>query len=143
MAAYPLRRLIALADLYLDENTTVRLIEPLTALGHDVVSANDLGHKGRVDADQFLVSAEYGRVLLTSDRNDFRLLHEAWTAWSRAWGVSRSHAGIIVIHPAPNLPIKDVAWAVDAYLSRDTAPLENRLIGWKPPAGWYEVFTRT
>jgi predicted nuclease of predicted toxin-antitoxin system len=127
--------------MYLDENTTVRLIEPLTALGHDTVSANYLGHKGLTDAEQLLIASNLGRILVTYDRDDFLLLHEAWMVWSRAWGVPHTHAGIIVLHPVRNLTISEVARAVDDGLSKESAPVVNRIFRWRSRLGWYEIRT--
>jgi predicted nuclease of predicted toxin-antitoxin system len=131
-----------LANLYLDENATVRLIEPFTVLGHDAVSANYLGHKGRTDAEQLLIATNLGRVLATYDRDDFLMLHDARIVWSRAWGVPRTHAGIIILHPARNISVSEVARAVDDGLSMELAPVANRIFGWKRHLGWYEIQTR-
>lgn len=124
-----------MARLYLDENTTVRLIEPFSTLGHDTVSANYLGHKGRAGAEQLLIATNLGRVLVAYDRDDFMLLHEAWIVWSRALGVPRTHAGIIVQHPDRNLTVSDVAQAVDDGLSTESAPMVNRIFGWRSHRG--------
>jgi predicted nuclease of predicted toxin-antitoxin system len=130
-----------LANLYLDENVTVRLFEPLASLGHDTVSANHLGHKGRTDAEQLLIATNLGRILVTYDRDDSLLLHEAWLEWSRAWDVPRTHAGIIVIHPVRGFTVDDIARSVHDGLSRESTPLANRIVGWKHHLGWYELRT--
>jgi hypothetical protein len=72
---------------YLDENITEELAVRLTALGNDAVTTNALRRKGARDQQQLLFAAQQHRILITSNGEDFRLLHDAWRDWSAAWGI--------------------------------------------------------
>ena len=66
-------------------------------MGPDVLLASDLGMERATDDEQLLVAANLNRILVTCDRKDFILLHDAWHRWSAAWNVVAHHAGILVI----------------------------------------------
>lgn len=66
-----------MADLYVDEDVSERLLAPLEARGHRPTSVGRLGHKGLSDARQLLIAADSGHLLVTHNAKDYRLLHEA------------------------------------------------------------------
>jgi hypothetical protein len=125
---------------YFDEQASERLTEALVGHGLDATSANRLGNKGLSDALHLLIAARAQRALVTYDTKDFTLLHEAWHAWSRAWGITDQHAGILLIYSAPRLSIEEVAEAVRQF-DREHAGTSTagRLFSWKRGTGWKEI----
>ncbi|HEX5167040.1 MAG TPA: DUF5615 family PIN-like protein, partial [Thermomicrobiales bacterium] len=69
----------------------------LLQLGHDIESARSTNREHCHDEDQLLYAATTNRILLTHNRRDLRLLHDAWHRWGRAWSVQHQHAGILVL----------------------------------------------
>jgi hypothetical protein len=63
------------AALYSDDDVSVVLATMLRARAFPVSTARDAEHLGRTDEDQWLASADAGRVLLTHNRADFERLH--------------------------------------------------------------------
>ena len=87
-----------MARLYLDHNVSLHAAPALQAVGHDVLSTRDLGATRRPDHAQLLFATQAGLVLVTLDRHDFTMLHDAWQTWPRAFGVSfPPHPGILVL----------------------------------------------
>ena len=129
---------------YLDENVTEHLVPALILLGFDVVSTSQLGRKGTSDALQLLVAAEHERVLITRNVKDFRAMHEAWVAWSRAWGATAvaRHAGILIIEPgsgrAGGLSVALLA-SVVRELADTSGVRTNRLYSWNADQGLHET----
>ena len=64
-----------MARLSLDECVPLSLAPLLTQHGHDVVTAMQLGLRGRNDPFHFKQATEQQRVLVTTNQSDFRLLH--------------------------------------------------------------------
>jgi hypothetical protein len=92
-------------DFYLDEDTPVALGAELQRLGHSAVHGA-APHRGATDDVQFLEAVRRRRVLVTSNREDFLLLHHAWTHWTPAWTADRAQAqaepeGRPAPHPGP------------------------------------------
>ncbi len=73
---------------YADENFPRPVVEELRLLGHDVLTAlEDRRANQRIPDDDVLKRAsELGRIILTINRRDFRLLHKTRV----------SHAGIVI-----------------------------------------------
>ncbi len=114
-----------MARFYLDHNVSLHLVPALIALGHDAATARDLGLTGADDDMHLTTASDDGRILVTHDRQDFVLLHRAWHRWSRRWGVTAAHAGILVIPQAPRLPLPDAARELDRAAGW---PLANELL---------------
>jgi len=74
-----------MARFYADENFSLRVVERLRALGHDVLTVQEAGEAGGDDARVLSYAAGAGRIVLTFDRRDFERLHRA----------SIAHAGIV------------------------------------------------
>jgi predicted nuclease of predicted toxin-antitoxin system len=79
--------------LLLDEDSSAALLARLLrAAGHDVESAVELGTTGDPDPKQLIYAVAQERVLMTSNADDFKLLHELVTT------AGGRHPGIIVTH---------------------------------------------
>jgi Domain of unknown function (DUF5615) len=64
-------------NLYLDDDSTgALLVRLLRAAGHDVLIPADIGRAGAKDPVHQTESARRGRVLLTRNHDDFKVLHE-------------------------------------------------------------------
>jgi hypothetical protein len=123
--------------LYLDEDVSVHLVPELEVLGHEVKSTSGERRFGASDSQQLLLAAERGWVLVTHNRRDFRMLHDAWYLWSRRWGVSPSHAGILVVRLYTGQPMADVASVISTLLvDPSAATLDNSMYEWQQSAGW-------
>jgi predicted nuclease of predicted toxin-antitoxin system len=66
-----------MADLFADENFSLRVVRELRKLGHDVLSSREAGlaNRGIADPDIFLAAVSAGRTILTNDRRDYVRLH--------------------------------------------------------------------
>lgn len=124
-----------MTSLYLDHNVSLHLAPPLRAVGHDPIMARDLGLTRLTDDAQLLSAVRAGRVLITHNRRDFTLLHDAWLTWPVAFGlVLPPHPGILVLDPAPHEMLSE---AVDAFLAAAPAPgLANAIFWWHRRDGW-------
>lgn len=124
-----------MARFHLDQNVSVTLALLLRGRGHDVVTANDAGLLDADDDVHLLAAAKAGRVLVTHNRDDFRLLHYAWRRWARDWQVARSHAGILAIPQYPQWSPEHAAVEVDRISQR---PLTDDLYiyDWRTGQGW-------
>jgi len=125
-----------LVSLYLDHNVSLHLASPLRAAGHDVVSARDLNRIRLSDDAQLLSAVRLARILVTHNRRDFLLLHEAWIAWPAALGAAfPAHRGILVLDAASD---RMLATIVSDFLSAGAyEDLSNSLLWWHGPDGWF------
>lgn len=66
-----------MADLFADENFSLRVVRELRELGHDVLTSRESGlaNQGTADPDIFLAAVAAGRAILTNDRRDYVRLH--------------------------------------------------------------------
>jgi hypothetical protein len=63
--------------IYLDDDSADHLLVKLLANdGHDVLTPDKVGMAGQKDPQHFMVAISTGRVLLTQNYDDFRLLHK-------------------------------------------------------------------
>jgi len=119
--------------LYLDENVDRRLIFLLRAAGFDVVYSRDEHPSGVSDHMHLLICAQERRIMITHDRDDYRLLHFAWQDWFAAFAVVSfpRHAGILRLPQSPELSTPNAAHVVDEFLTQ-SAPedFSNRLFEW-------------
>jgi len=125
-----------MAALFTDENMALALELALRDLGHLMFSTYDEGRAGAPDPHQLLYAAERGWVLITHNRRDFRLLHDAWLLWSRSWGVRPTHAGILVLEQVPGMPIEDLGRLVHDLVTDPKRSLATALYNWRPATGW-------
>ena len=123
-----------MADLYLDEDVRRDAIVLLQGLGHAVVHARDY-RKGAKDDVQLLTAMRAGWILVTNNRSDFELLHDAWHHWSQEWGIARPHTGILVTRNTW-LPER-LAHTINSFFATGR-PATNRLYRWVETRGWEE-----
>lgn len=123
-----------MAAFYIDNDVSLRFAIHLRGRGHQVVTAADLGLAEAKDPIQLLTAAQHRSVLLTHNRKDFVLLHEAWQSWPSPWGVTTPipHSGILVI-PQPLPP--DMADAIEQFLTSHYS-WENQLFRWRLSDDW-------
>lgn len=124
-----------MASLYLDHNVSERLLSLLHARGHAVTTTRRLRLTRRRDQVQLMVAAQRGLALVTHNRKDFVLLHDAWLLWSSEWSVSARHAGVLVAPQRSTAPTELVAAEIHALITAGPA-LANELYEWRPGAGW-------
>ncbi|MFO0953277.1 MAG: DUF5615 family PIN-like protein [Isosphaeraceae bacterium] len=102
-----------MARLYADENFPAPTFIALRRLGHDVLTANDVGQAGLGISDKSVLdfTRSQSRALLPHNRKDFRNLHNS----------GRKHSGIVLCTESPDfedLPQRiHEALPVDADLS--------------------------
>jgi hypothetical protein len=119
-------------DLYLDHNVSIKLGTLLQQLGHDVVSTRDLG-AGRLTDDVILLdAAKSHRMLVTHNRRDFVLLHDAWRGWPASFGVELPlHSGLLVMDAGSE---QELARAISRLLEVTTP--QGELLWWRRIRGW-------
>ena len=115
-----------MAGLYLDNDVSLAVAPPLRAAGHRVTATRDLGVFRAGDDAQLLTAARNGWVLVTYNRRDVAMLHDAWQTWAIAFGSALPpHPGILVLDHAP--PAVQ-AGAVASLLAAPGGPLANELL---------------
>ncbi len=126
------------ARFYLDENVSNELRHFLTASGNDVLSTDAAGRKGDSDVRQLVFATQQGRITITHNRAHFSLVHEAWVAFGKVWGLARpfDHPGILVLPQPPQMRTPIAASEIDRLAF---AGLESsRIWVWRPDMGWSE-----
>jgi hypothetical protein len=121
---------------YLDEDVSYDVVGGLRDVGYDLDSVKDAGNFGLTDARQLLWAVDRGRTVITHNRKDFRLLHEALALWATRWRTPNAlrHHGILVV---PHLPVLELVRMIDAFARRrDT--IDNRLFLYDRQRGWSE-----
>jgi hypothetical protein len=122
-----------LARLYHDHNVSQDLAHLLRA-DHDVVSARELSRERLTDDAQLLAAVLDERTVVTHDRRDFTLLHDAWLTWPAAFGqMLPPHRGILVLDAAPYRTLFSV---LASFLVATPAPIMNELLWWHHRDGW-------
>ena len=86
-----------MAALYIDHNVSRETSARLRQYGHAVLETRERGAVRAKDDEQLLIAASENWVLITHNRKDFELLHDAWRRWSTAWQVAPAHAGILLL----------------------------------------------
>jgi hypothetical protein len=120
---------------YLDHNVSGRIRDLLHSSGYRVLTTREVRLERAPDGAQVLTAAQRGLALVTHDRDDFILLHDAWQRWAAAWGVTERHAGILVVAQDPVATAWQIAEAVDAFAQSGT-PVANELYLWSPANNW-------
>ena len=122
--------------LYIDEQLG-DFVLPLTAQGHDVVFAGDVGRAGRTDTWHFREAIDLQRVILTFNRRDFEYLHKLWTSLHILKVIETRHAGILTAAPTKAFKPRDWLPIVQERLSGEIPA--GRLYRWLPGGGeWRE-----
>jgi hypothetical protein len=105
----------------------------LRILGHGATTTHDIGQERAPDPNQLLTSTRNNWILVTHNRNDFRLLHVAWAVWSQAWNIQAWHAGILLMpHGDPLRTARSLAEFAESH----PTPITNQLYDYRPNAGW-------
>jgi predicted nuclease of predicted toxin-antitoxin system len=66
------------ASLYLDNDVPARLARELRRFGHTVTTTRARQLQRAGDERQLLTTAQQSEILVTCNREDFFLLHDAW-----------------------------------------------------------------
>jgi hypothetical protein len=121
---------------YLDENFPVEVASHLRQHGHIATTAIEESRQGVSDPFQLLYAAERGWALVTHNRDDFRMLHEAWLLWSRRWGVQERHAGILVLRVPARRAVSDIVDALKTLADDSDSSFDGMLYVWHAATGW-------
>lgn len=130
------------ATFYVDEDMPKALAVLLRDLGYDAVYTREAGNEGQLDPEQLAFAAQHGRVVVTSNLDDFRMLHEAWMIWTPSLGTGApvSHPGIIVLPNANSLREALMASVIDQFVrSTELTTLQNRLLRYRSNLGWEDL----
>lgn len=119
-----------MASFYLDHDVSTQLKQALEFLGHDALTTRDLRDQRANDAEQLHTAAHAGRVLVTHNRVDFELLHQAWCLWP----APLPHFGILLL-PQQRWSVGVAAAALDRFMQTGMS-LINALYIWTPSRGW-------
>ena len=102
---------------------------------HDVVTVRDISDERLSDDALILVTVRLGRVFVTHNRTDFKMLHDAWVTWPAAFGLALPpHPGILTLDI---MPYQVLARAITGFL--DEVPperLANAIFRWHRRGGW-------
>lgn len=123
-----------MAIFYADENISFALNDALRLQGHAVFTTRDERRLGATDGSQLLYAADRGWIVLTHNRADFTMLHDAWHLWTHAWRVKPKHAGIVVLEQVD--PSRHAEIAMLTHDLCQQTPLLNTLFDWTPTTGW-------
>jgi hypothetical protein len=115
------------ATLYFDEDVSHKLGSLLRSAGHTVYTTHQHGRVETSDGNQLLFAGTNTWTLITHNRRDFELLHDAWLRWTSSWNLSSTHHGILIISQLVTL--EDNATAIDTILSAHPN-LDNQLLGY-------------
>ena len=125
--------------LYLDEDVPIALGGLLSARGHIIFTTRTESRLGSNDPDQRFFAANRGLVIVTHNRDDFGLLHQAWLVWTQQWGLQRPHAGIIVLGRVLNKPTGEYADLIGDLLATPQLMLTDTFYRWHPHSGWTQT----
>jgi hypothetical protein len=114
----------------LDHDVRPGLARALEAGAHLAAAGREVFDEMASDPAKLLFAARQGRVFVTQNGYDFKVLHEAW----RHWPLPLRHAGILVL-PQQRWTPEQAAEQID-QLARSGTKLTNELYEWKPGEGW-------
>lgn len=127
--------MVSVANLYHDHNVAREITHSVRRAGHLVTTARDIGMDRAKDDEQLLVAAQRNWILVSHNREDFFLLHDAWRRWSRAWGVTTTHPGILVVAQMPPAWHRRIADEIVRFVELNPV-LSDTLHMWRPTRGW-------
>ncbi|MBI4498191.1 MAG: DUF5615 family PIN-like protein [Chloroflexi bacterium] len=108
------------------------MADMLRTAGHQAVTAVQLDMQYAHDDEHLLHAAQHGRILVTHNWKDYRLLHHAWHRWSTAWGIPQQHPGILVL---PHGAVPQFAQAILDLLATGMQ-IHDTLHLWKGGGRW-------
>jgi len=124
-----------LARLCLDHNVSRDLGVLLDRDGHDVVTVRDISGDRLPDDALLLMTVRLDRIFVTHNRDDSRMLHDAWVTWPAAFGMALPlHPGI---HDEDAVPYQTLADLISRFLD-ETPPerLANAIFWWHRRDRW-------
>lgn len=124
-----------MVDFHLDSDVSLLLAPLLRNAGHTVATARQLGLATATDDAQLLAAVQHGRMLVTHNRGDFTLLHDAWRIWPTTFGLALpAHPGILALdHASPHL----LFHAIDELIAATTASSRlNEMFWWRTRGDW-------
>ena len=130
-----------MARLFVDHNFSYRVASSSALARHDVLTARAADCEDQPDDAVLLWSVQTSRLLVTHNRKDFKLLHDAWLSWPAAFGIALPpHPGILVLDTST----PDVLARVLATFLDDGAHerLPNRIVWWHRHDGWRQPLAR-
>ena len=124
-----------MADFHLDNDVSLLLASLLQDAGHCVTTARHLGLAAATDDAQLVAAVQSGRLLVTHNRRDFTLLHDAWRTWPAAFGLTLpAHPGILALEHAPPASLFQ---AIDQLLtSASSSSLVGEMLWWRVRDAW-------
>jgi hypothetical protein len=124
--------------LYLDEDVKSDVADLLIAPERSVRTTRGEGRLRAGDPFQLLYAAEQDWVLVTCNREDYQLLHDAWLLWAHRWDVRRTHAGILTLDQGHSASM--IATAIDSFFSGDLPLLRNIVYDWSARDGTWRQY---
>lgn len=124
-----------MVDFHLDNDVSLRLEPLLRGAGHTATAARHLGLAAATDDAQLVSAVKGDRLLVTHNRRDFTLLHDAWRSWPTVFGTTLpAHPGILALeHATPTLLFR----AIDQLLASTSPPSRlNEMFWWWVRANW-------
>lgn len=118
-----------MADFYLDHNAKQQIAYELLARGHTAVTAISQNRDRASDPENVLTAVRQAHIVVTYDRDDFRMLHDAWIRWQ----TTPAHFGILII---PQQWSSEYAAEQIGVLVRSHPTLRNELWEWRASSGW-------
>lgn len=115
-------------NFFLDENIAMKVAIRLRAMGHDVVTVDDIGLKGAHDEEHLFFARNQGQIFVSHD-GDFYLIHRAL----RRWGVAVMHCGILIT--PDTLGVVPEARVLDIFASSELLTA-NALYYWDERLSW-------
>ena len=120
------------ARFYVDNDVPRDKIDLLSGAGHDAVHSRSVFAVDPGDDRHLLEATQQNRILVTHNRGDYNLLHDAWRRWTQDWGVSVRHFGILVL---PQSNAAELFHLIDVFLSQNL-PIHNELYDYRNRGGW-------
>ena len=119
-----------MASFFLDEDVSANLADLLRSYGHTVTDVHDERREGIPDPRQLLFASDRGLIVVTHNRRDFLLLHDAWLTWTHEWRMVHRHSGILVVDQLPPADLHIAARAIHDHVSDPAMSLRNALYHW-------------
>lgn len=85
---------------------------------------------------QLLFAADRGLTVITHNRRDFVLLHDAWLTWAHEWQANRRHSGIFILDHVLPADMLVAAQAIDDHVRDSMTSLDNTFHNWTRASGW-------
>ncbi|MCC7103946.1 MAG: DUF5615 family PIN-like protein [Chloroflexi bacterium] len=124
-----------MADFYFDSDVSLTVARMLSDAGHDVTTARDLRLQAAADDLHLLTAVQSNRTLVSHNRRDVVLLHDAWLRWPRAFGLALPpHSGVLVLDQTMPAGLFE---AIENLLGTVSGQRRaNELFWWRTHGGW-------